>query len=622
MFILYALIIYLVSIGASFYIKKDSKLYSLRGVIGFATFLGISQIFYYPLQYFKVSSLFVNIITILLIIPFLVLGIKNLKKDDFNFFKSYEFWILLILIFIFGKIIPGIDAGDDYFYMSLFKDNSNINKINSIDPRTGLIGKIDSVYLYQGYYLLMSFFYRIQSILFSNSINNIFISYRTTMTLVATTFTSQIYLYIKDMYIKRVGRIFYLIQILSVFLVAALEWIHIYWGSFMIFQIFIPLIMIVFSNYLEDRKYKYTLLFINLGTLALASSMLFLFGIIAFAYFFYELWNNKARLEEYLLILLPSFVYISFVFNIIYLIPLTIIVFIIFIKFKDIINKLANKYLKYILLFLPIIFVALSLLGDYILKIESYRVSKNTIAYNILLTIYVFYRLIKDRKLDHNLFLFMIVTIYFFNPLVQPFVSHHLTSTYVYYRLFYITKNPFIVSVLFVSIYECIKQNKLSIILKPIYIGALGLLIIIYGYHFSKGTILQKNYFIDYDYVLREDIYSKELGKKVKELDDNSKIFSIYFAPRMYNDKLITTVARYPDDYNKWYKDIIVRTIYREKMTNREYAWFNAKVKEEDYDYLITYNNKKQLNNLKGYQYKIVYENKLFVLIKVMKENL
>ena len=55
----------------------------------------------------------------------------------------------------------------------------------------------------------------------------------------------------------------------------------------------------------------------------------------------------------------------------------------------------------------------------------------------------------------------------------------------------------------------------------------------------------------------------------------------------MYNDKLITTVARYPDDYNKWYKDIIVRTIYREKMTNREYAWFNAKVKEEDYDYLM-----------------------------------
>ena len=622
MFILYALIIYLVSIGASFYIKKDSKLYSLRGIIGFATFLGISQIFYYPLQYFKVSSLFINIVTILLIIPFLILGIKNLKKDYFNFIKSYEFWILLILIFIFGRIIPGVDAGDDYFYMSLFKDNSNINKINSIDPRTGLFGKIDSVYLYQGYYLLMSFFYRIQNILFLNSINNIFISYRTTMSLIATIFTSQIYLYIKNTYIKRVGKIFYLIQILSVFLVASLEWIHIYWGSFMIFQIFIPLIMIVFGSYLEDRKYRYTLLFINLGTLSLASSMLFLFGIIAFAYFFYELWNNKAHLEEYFLILLPSFVYIAFVFNLLYLIPIIIISFIIFINSKDAINKVANKYLKYILLFIPLIFITISLLGDYVFKIESYRVSKNTIAYNLLITIYIIYRLIKDRKLDHNLFLFMIVTLYFFNPIVQPFVSHHLTSTYVYYRLFYITKNPFMVSIILISVYEYINKAKLSSLLKPIYVVLLVLLIVIYGYHFSKGTVLQKNYFIDYDYVLREDTYSKELGERVKELEDGSKIFSIYFAPRMYNDKLITTVARYPDDYNKWYKDILVRTIYREKMTNREYAWFNAKVKEENYDYLITYNNKKQLNNLKDYQYRIIYENKLFVLIKVIKENL
>ena len=622
MFVLYVLLIYIISIGSSIYIKEDSKLYSLRTVLGFVTFLAISQIFYYPLQYFNVSSALVNIITFFLIIPFFVLGIINLKKKDFKFLKTYEFWLFLILIFVVGKIIPGQEAGDDYFYMSLFKDNAVTNSINSIDPRTGLVGKIDSIYLYQGYYLFLSFLYRIQSIIFSNNISNIFISYRSTISLLSVIFTSQVFVYIKEIYIKKTNKVFYLIQLLSIFLVASLECIHIYWGSFMIFQIFIPLIIIIFGLYLNDRRYKYTLFIINLGTLSLASSMLFLFAIISFSYFVYELLKKNVHLEDYFLILFPSFIYISFVFNCLYLILLTSILFIIIFKFKNAINLLANKYLKYILLVLPILFAILSITGNYVFKLETYRISKNTLVYNILITMYVIYRIIKDKKIDPQLFLFMIVTIYFFNPIVQPFVSHHFTSTYVYYRLFYITKNPLIVTIIFSSIYEFLSTIRLKKIAVFSYIVVVTLLIMLYGYNFLKGTVLQKNYFIKYDYILREDAYSKSLGKKMKELESGSKIFSIYFAPRIYNEELITTVARYPDDYNKWYKDIIVRTIYREKMNNREYAWFNAKIKEENYDYLITYNNKKQLENLRDYQYKIMYENKLFVLIKVVKENL
>ena len=108
--------------------------------------------------YLILTLLIIFHVLLLLLLMAFIYGLIKMKKEDFNFLKSYEFWIILLIVFVVIKIIPGVEAGDDSFYMSLFKDNANIDKINSINPRTGVVGSIDNVYLYQGFYLLMSFF--------------------------------------------------------------------------------------------------------------------------------------------------------------------------------------------------------------------------------------------------------------------------------------------------------------------------------------------------------------------------------------------------------------------------------------------------------------------------------
>lgn len=628
MFIIYVLLLYIASIGCGSFIKKESKVYSLRSVIGFCTFLGVLQLFYYPLQYIKASSGAVNIITLILFLIAFIYGIFQLKKEDFKFLKSYEFWFLLLVVFIVIKIIPVNEAGDDSFYMSLFKDNSNIDSINTINPRTGLIGQIDSVYLYQGFYLLMSFLYRIQSLLFNGNIDNIFISYRATMSLFAVIMSSIIFIYIKENYKdKKNSKIFYLVQLLSFFLVAVLEWEHIYWGSFMIFQIFVPLIMILFDHYLTDKEnYKYILLIINLGCLSLASSMLFLFAIIAFGYFVYEVFvTKKVKTYDYLLMLVPSFIYIGFLMNkIIIFLPLLIMIFL-FKKFSKQIDEITIKYLKYLIIVLPVIFIMLSIIIhnklNYPFSLELYRVSKITIVYNFVIVFYGIYLLVKKTKIDPNIFAFIIVVLYFFNPLVEPFVSHYLTSTHVYYRLFYITRNPFIVTIVFLNIYNTCKKHKLNKYASPLFIIGICLLIINYGRIFVTSTVLVDDYDISYNYILREDNYSRDLGKELSKLPDNSKIYSLYFAPRMYNDKLITKVVRYPNSKDEYW-DSLTRIFYREEESEEKtYHYLEDYLIEEKINYIIIFNNDKlhKIDWFEGY-YDIIFKNDRFVLIQIRED--
>ena len=615
MFVFYVLLLYICSIGASFYLKKDSKVFKLRSVIGFCTLLGASQIIYYPLQYFQVSSLVVNIVTLLFLFVTFILGILNIKKEDFSFLKSYEFWIFLIIVFVIIKIIPGQEAGDDHFYMGLFMDNADTDKINSIDPRTGFLGSINDYYLYQGYYLLMSFLYKIQKSIIGINVDNIFVVYRTTMSLLAVIFTSIIFTFIKDKFKTRNNnKVFYIVQALSIFLIAVLEWEHIYWGSFMLFQIFVPLIMILFDIYLKDKKYKYLLLIVNFGVLALASSSLFLFCILAFSYFTYELFYKRVKCEDYYLMLVPSFIYVAFLFNLLFILIIIAILWLVINKYKDTINDLVNNYLKYIVVLIPILFIVIGILLGYKFSLETYRVSKITVLYNIVISLYALY-LVKKRNINPNIFVFLIVTIFFFNPLVHPFVSHFITSTHIYYRVFYITKSPFLVTIIFLSIYDICKKIKYSKYIKTCYAIGLVLLVIYYGYNFTKDTILLDNYDIKYNYILREDEYSRELGKELSKLKDDSNIFSVYYSPRMYNNKLKSAVIRYPnkEEYENY---IMTRVLHTDdNITDMDLGSFRWYLENYHHDYYITFNTGK-VEKYNIDRLNIVYKNKMFILMK------
>lgn len=615
MFLIYVLILYICSIGCSFFIKNDSNLFKIKNIIGFCILISILQVLYYPFQYFKCSSLVFHIITSIIILLTFLKGIFNLKLKDFEFLKKYEFYVLFILIFIIIKIIPGLEAGDDWFYMSLFIDNADINSINTINPRTGLLTGIDSVYLYQGFYQLMSFLYKIQDLIFPNNVTNIYYSYRTTVTLLMIIFSSNILYFIREKYKDKTNNIvFYFIQILSILLVGVLEWSHIYWGSFMLFQIFIPLYFIVFNEYKNNNKLKYILFVINLASISLASSSLFLIPIVCFGFFVYDLFNKNVKIEDYYFILIPSMIYALFLFDKLIFIILIIILFIIINLFKEKLNNIINKYLKYVVIVLPILFALYGIIIKKELIFESYRLSIILLLFNLIISCFIGYLIVKKQKVNSMLIVFLTTFIFFFNPLVAPFVTRFMTSSHVYYRLFYITKNPLIITIIFLTIYDFVKTNKYKKYLIYIYYLLLILLICKYSYNLVKGTVMANNYNISYNYIVRENNDSISLGKEMVKLKSNSKIYSIYFAPRIFNKDLVTDVVRYPDALSD---NVLVNQLYIEDYNNIKL--FNEIVNENGYDYLITYNKDIIKEKLEKEKYNIIYENNTFILIEVKK---
>lgn len=609
MFIIYAFILFICSNGlGKLFIKSESKLFTLKSLLGFLILLAILQIGYYPIQYFNLSSKVHLIWTSIILIVTLILGIKNLKKEDFNFLKSYEFYVFIILIFVIIKILPATEAGDDAFYMPFIMDNAYLNEINTVNPRTGNISSIDNVYWYQGYYLLHSLFYRIQHIIFNNS-TDIIISFKTTMTLLSTIFISHIFIFMKKTLKPLINKyIYYIVATLSLLLVGVLELSHVYWGSFIIFPIFIPLYLILFNNYLQekDKKIKYALLFANIGMISLASTSLFLNLIITFGFFLYEIWQKRCDTEDYYLILIPCMLYATLILNILWVFPILIILYFVLLKYKRVINKFVNKYLIYPLFSLPIVFTILSVILYNNFNWSLYRLGYPILIFNTIITGFIIFKTIKTKEINPLLFVFAVTFIYFFNPFVGPFVSHYITSTIVFYRVFYITKNPIIITTIFITIYNYFKDKK---ILKYMVIAGISLLLINYGYNLLKGTILEKTYYQSYNYFLRETKDAKELGEYLNTFDEG-KILSIYFAPRIYNPKLETTVYRYPND-TEIRSDYWLNVLY---YNNTEVTDFLNSMNLYEYDYIIIYTNS---NTIIDNYYPTIYQNDTFQVLQV-----
>ena len=610
--IVYFLILFIISNGiGKLLLKSESKYYNFRAIIGFCLLLFALQIGYYPMQYFRLNSIFTNIWTSIILLPLLIYGITKLRKEDFYFFKHYEFYLLFILVFVVCKIIPLVEAGDDWFYMPLIKENAFTNAINSIQPKTGWGWNVDELYKYQGYYLLMSFIYFIQETLFA-SIINIFITFRSLMSLLFITFASILLINIKTVYLKKDNKwIVYLIEACSILLVAFLEWSHIYWGSFAIFTIFIPLYMFLFNEYFKDEKLKWILLIINGALLTLASTALFLSTFITFSFFIYSLYLKKVKVEDYLLIMMPLFLYLTFFIEMPYLlIPLLIIVLIIF-KFKDIMNKLINKIDYRFTFIIPILMFSIGLLLNLNFTWNIYRLSNIILIFNIIVTLLVFYKLYKKEKVSPILFAFAIFVTFFFNPLVGPIISKYFTTDQVYYRLFYITKNPIVIFIILYCIYDNFRNKKY---LKYGYIILLIIIVGRYSYILFDNTVNIESK-SSYNYLLRSDNDSNALAEQLEKVNiDRAYVVSIYFAPRIYNNKYITIVHRYPE-LNTYRDDIFNKVLYQNiEITEEDYFVFDYNIEKNHIKYIIILNNKKVAKRIKNF--KEIYSNNTYILLE------
>ncbi len=616
MFILYFIIIFVVSNGlGKILLKEDSKFYRLRSVIGFSMLLLILQLGYYPIQWFRADSLFVHIWTSIVVVPSLVYGFIKLRKADFFFLKHYEFYLILLLVFLVCKIVPLYEAGDDWFYMPLIRENAFTNHINSLNPKTGWDWIVDELYKYQGYYLLSSFIYRIQNIFFSG-INSIFISFRTLMSLVFVMFSSILLIDIKLRYQNKSNKWFiYLIELCGILLVAHLEWSHIYWGSFSIFTVFIPLYMVLFNEYFKDNNMKYPLLFVNGALLTLVSSSLFLNVFITFSFFVYSLFAKKVKVEDYYLIMLPTFIYLMFFVNIPCLIILVLLLGVLIFRYKKQINNIINKIDFRFVLVIPIAMFIIGIILKLSFSWSIYRLSNIILIFNVLITLFIFYMVYKKKDVFPMLFAFAIFVSCFFNPIVEPVISKFLTTNQVYYRLFFVTKNPIVIFMILYYIYDLIKNKKLY---KYVFIAFTFILIIRYGYILLSNTMLNKENNVDYNYLLRSDESSIDLTKRLEEIDSKYiSVVSIYYSPRLYSNRYYAYVYRYPE-LEKYVDDIVHRVLYiDEDITEEEYINFKNTITRRDYTHIVILKNENIANRIKNA--KLIYENDRYMLLEVKR---
>lgn len=624
MFIIYSLVIFIISCGIGKLVtkKEEGILKDILAPIGFVIFFAILQLGYYPMQYFQVSSNVVHIYNAIVTIAALIYAIAKVKIKDFSFLKRYEFYILIVLIFAVIKVLPANEAGDDSFYMPLIMENAQTEQINSVNPRTGWDWNVDEIYKYQGYYLFNSSMYGLQSMI-CNSIDDIFITFRATMTFVSVIMMAIILSAIKKEW-KIKGLIGIVLTVFSIFLTGTLELSHVYWGSFNIFVIGIPIYLLVFYKYLtaNDKKYTYLLAIIGLGLNSLASTSLFLQVLITFSFFIYSVRQKQFNVLEYLIIMAPNFLYaILFLNKLILFIPVIILycIFIFYKKIQSITNKFINKYAYKYLFIIPFIFFVLGILLKLDFSWNIYRLSKVILIFNITMALAITYLDIKTKQIGPLEFAFVMFVLFFFNPLVAPFVSKYFTSEVVYYRLFYITKNPVMIILIFYRVYLYIKdKNK---ILEKIYIMGICVLLLRYAYIIAGNTFLEPSYYNKYNYVLRQDQDSRDLGKFLKENEDKyggKNIVSIYFSPRQYSLNYYLNNYRYPNDtkyLNEEKDEFITFLYYNDDATKEDMYAFKNKMIKESTELVITYKSKtEKIEELVDFEFQKIYENSTYAV--------
>ncbi|TDW13958.1 hypothetical protein EDD63_14119 [Breznakia blatticola] len=617
-FIIYALLMFFISNGlGKLILKKESKIYPFRSLLGFCLFISTLQLGYYPMQYFQVSINFVYIWTMIVFIVSFVIGVRFFSKDDFKIFKRWEFYFLFFLVFFFVKILPINEAGDDWFYMPLIMDNVDASRINSIDPRTGWNLDIGSIWSYQGYYLLATCIYKIQS-LFDTSVNAIFVSFRSTFSLLMILFSSIVLSEIPNILKIKKRSINIIIQLLSIYLVGFLEWSHIYWGSFASFTTFFPLMVFSINDYVKvpTQRKAIIIAIINGAIISLFSSALFLTAFLMYSFFTCSIFRRNVRFIDYYIMLIPSLIYLSLFVEKPYLILLVVLFFYIASKFLSTkIDLFFNKYGMYFVIAIPILIVLITPILGMKYTWSLYRLGYIYLLFNISISIFIMYEIMKKKRtIEPLLLMFVVYVITFFNPLVCPFISNYFTSDQVYYRLFYITKNPLVIAFIFKYIYVHYFKNKNAQIVYSIFISSL---MCYYLLVFLQGVNFNVEFSNSYNYILREDDDELAVGSflAIEKFDCDTLIWSDYIQPRMFNQKVKARVSRYAETDQGI--EVIDQFLHsEEELPTEKFIDSKNAIHNSGVSLLITRNNsiiKERVTLISD----IIYENDSYIVYKV-----
>ena len=169
--ILFVLLSQLVGHVATFYFSNALEKIKYKWPIGFFIILGLIQLVSFPLQYTYASMEAVSVVYTIVLVALCIGAVFTLyrmspdqRKAIFKF-KS-ECWLEYLLIggFIFFNFIICFSTNsfndtnaDQSFYITLVENNISAAQINMISPLSGKIEPLQSLYIYQGLYLFLTY---------------------------------------------------------------------------------------------------------------------------------------------------------------------------------------------------------------------------------------------------------------------------------------------------------------------------------------------------------------------------------------------------------------------------------------------------------------------------------
>lgn len=473
---------------------------SYKAPLGFAAILFILQFLYYPIQLFNLSSVWIHTITLVFFGTILLYSVKYIGQNIKQYLRMDTLWLLVYLILfliVLYKSALDLTYADGQMYLNYITQNINNPNLNNFNLWTGLKGnEFVTVYLFQGYYhfagtliLLVNGLYTYLGI--GSYIDNIVVIVWGLGILYAIISG----LLIIDManYLKTKNNIIkHLTILISIFFTNFYYWKTAFsfygntWRS-----LFMAMMIFYFYRLVkeENTNYRYAIGFIFGAALSASSSSLFIgFSILLGIAYYYFSENNEKAFQDTSIVGFPM---VLFVLAVTFkdhkgIFPILLAISILYYasfklkfveKYLRIFNQFISKHHRLIFLVLiPLIAIIYSFIHmlyidpDYIWSVKhyfnnhaSYDMVKNyffmysnsvdnimnVLRWFGLLVLILFYR--SDKQNKYLLRHFLLLAVFFLNPLTTSFISTMFASN-VYYRAFESFFNVFTEMVLIVTL--------------------------------------------------------------------------------------------------------------------------------------------------------------------------
>lgn len=573
-----------------FLFKEDDRLYKFRSLFGFALLTVILELLYLPLILMRESAALFRIITLVILGGLFIVALVKTKREDFFFLKSWQFYVLLVLVFLVFRIFYPLDIGDDSFYIPFIRDLAK-DPILSIDPRTGLSAIVNNHFIYQGYYYMLS------------ALNNL-ISSKYFLIFLFRSYMSFVYIIFLSILLKEIKTYFNLdkaihnlLSVLAILVLSYLGLAQIYLGSYVLYPIFIPLYILAFQRYIRKKNNTNLALvvLVNISMIFFSSTALIFSSLIAFSFFIYDSFKEEVNIFKYYLIILPNLIYLLLLFDqskyLYFAFLLLLLLFIV----NFTLSKLLNRYLKYLVVFIPFILAITADVFDLNYSWASLNLSYYSLFISLFLALSILYISLKMKLGPIPLFLSIYIYL-FFNPLSYRLIAH-LIGVELIHKLSFIIFNPLVLIISLASIWSYSKKYHL---IKYLYLVAIVIALIFNAKSLLDKSLLHEDYPKDYSILLRSSKDDLNLAKRLPD----AGILSYYFQARIYNDN------SFGEFYSKRNREESLSLF----LSDEEYYNEETKNKTLFYDYIITFNKEKLIKKLAPYE--IVYQNNTYVLMK------